>query len=29
MADVSQKLQCRLIFLIRLRKVDTVVCWDP
>jgi hypothetical protein len=20
---------CRLIFLIRLLKVDTVVCWDP
>ena len=30
MADVSQnELQCRLIFLIRLLKVDTVVCWDP
>lgn len=30
MADVSQNdLQCRLIFLIRLLKVDTVVCWDP
>jgi LmbE family N-acetylglucosaminyl deacetylase len=30
MADVSQnELQCRLIFLIRLLKVDTVVGWDP
>jgi LmbE family N-acetylglucosaminyl deacetylase len=30
MADVSQnELQCRLIFLIRLLKVDTVFCWDP
>ena len=30
MADVSlNELQCRLIFLIRLLKVDTVVCWDP
>ncbi len=30
MADVSQnELECRLIFLIRLLKVDTVVCWDP
>src|SRR5881275_1106754 len=30
MADISQnELQCRLIFLIRLLKVDTVVCWDP
>src|SRR5262245_58098010 len=30
MADVSQnELQCRLILLIRLLKVDTVVCWDP
>jgi LmbE family N-acetylglucosaminyl deacetylase len=30
MADVSQnELQCRLIFLIRLLRVDTVVCWDP
>jgi LmbE family N-acetylglucosaminyl deacetylase len=30
MADVSQnELQCRLIFLIRLLKVDTVICWDP
>src|SRR5438309_1583327 len=30
MADVSQnELQCRLIFLIRLLKVDTIVCWDP
>jgi LmbE family N-acetylglucosaminyl deacetylase len=30
MADVSQnELQCRLIFLIRLLKIDTVVCWDP
>src|SRR6266478_4197303 len=30
MADVSHnELQCRLIFLIRLLKVDTVVCWDP
>src|SRR5215475_9536783 len=29
MADVSlNELQCRLIFLIRLLKVDTVVCWD-
>jgi LmbE family N-acetylglucosaminyl deacetylase len=30
MGDASQnELQCRLIFLIRLLKVDTVVCWDP
>jgi LmbE family N-acetylglucosaminyl deacetylase len=30
MADVSQnELQCRLIFLIRLLKIDAVVCWDP
>lgn len=30
MADVSlNELQCRLIFLIRLLKVDTVVCFDP
>jgi LmbE family N-acetylglucosaminyl deacetylase len=30
MADVSlNELQCRLIFLIRLLKIDTVVCWDP
>jgi LmbE family N-acetylglucosaminyl deacetylase len=30
MGDISQnELQCRLIFLIRLLKVDTVVCWDP
>ncbi len=30
MADVSlNELICRLIFLIRLLKVDTVVCWDP
>jgi LmbE family N-acetylglucosaminyl deacetylase len=30
MGDVSQnELQCRLIFLIRLLKVDTVLCWDP
>lgn len=30
MGDVSHnELQCRLIFLIRLLKVDTVVCWDP
>ena len=30
MGDVSQnELQCRLIFLIRLLKIDTVVCWDP
>jgi LmbE family N-acetylglucosaminyl deacetylase len=30
MADVSMnELQCRLIFIIRLLKVDTVVCWDP
>ncbi len=30
MADVSlNELQCRLIFLIRLLKVDTVVCWGP
>jgi len=30
MGDVSQnELQCRLIFLIRLLKVDTVICWDP
>src|SRR5262249_60681720 len=28
--DVSlNELQCRLIFLIRLLKVDTVICWDP
>lgn len=30
MADVSlNELICRLIFLIRFLKVDTVVCWDP
>jgi LmbE family N-acetylglucosaminyl deacetylase len=30
MADVSvNELICRLIFLIRLLKVDTVICWDP
>ena len=30
MGDVSQnELQCRLIFLIRLLRADTVVCWDP
>jgi LmbE family N-acetylglucosaminyl deacetylase len=30
MADISlNELICRLIFLIRLLKVDTVVCWDP
>jgi LmbE family N-acetylglucosaminyl deacetylase len=30
MSDVSlNELICRLIFLIRLLKVDTVVCWDP
>lgn len=30
MADVSMnELQCRLIFIIRLLKVDTIVCWDP
>jgi LmbE family N-acetylglucosaminyl deacetylase len=30
MADVSlNELQCRLIFLVRLLKVDTVVCFDP
>jgi LmbE family N-acetylglucosaminyl deacetylase len=30
MADVSlNELTCRLIFLIRLLKVDTVVSWDP
>ena len=30
MGDVSQnELQCRLIFLIRLLKIDTVICWDP
>lgn len=30
MGDVSQnELQCRLIFLIRVLKADTVVCWDP
>jgi LmbE family N-acetylglucosaminyl deacetylase len=30
MADVSlNELICRIIFLIRLLKVDTVVCWDP
>jgi LmbE family N-acetylglucosaminyl deacetylase len=30
MGDVSQnELQCRLIFLIRLLKVDTIICWDP
>ena len=30
MADASlNELICRVIFLIRLLKVDTVVCWDP
>jgi LmbE family N-acetylglucosaminyl deacetylase len=30
MADVSlNELICRLVFLIRLVKADTVVCWDP
>jgi LmbE family N-acetylglucosaminyl deacetylase len=30
MGDVSQnELHCRLIFLIRLLKVDNVICWDP
>jgi LmbE family N-acetylglucosaminyl deacetylase len=30
MADVAlNEVICRLIFLIRLLKVDTVVCWDP
>jgi LmbE family N-acetylglucosaminyl deacetylase len=30
MAGVSQaELMCRLIFLIRLLRADTVVCWDP
>lgn len=30
MGDVSlNELICRLIFLVRLLKVDTVVCWDP
>jgi GlcNAc-PI de-N-acetylase len=30
MGDVSQnELHCRLILLIRLLKVDTVICWDP
>jgi LmbE family N-acetylglucosaminyl deacetylase len=30
MADVSlNEAICRIIFLIRLLKVDTVVCWDP
>lgn len=30
MADVSlNELICRLIFVIRLVKADTVVCWDP
>jgi LmbE family N-acetylglucosaminyl deacetylase len=30
MADVSlNEVICRLIFLIRLVKADTVVCWDP
>ena len=30
MGDVSQnELQCRLIFLIRFLKADSVVCWDP
>jgi len=30
MADVSlNEVICRIIFLIRLLKVDTVVCWDP
>lgn len=30
MNDVSHnELQCRLIFLIRMLKVDTIFCWDP
>jgi LmbE family N-acetylglucosaminyl deacetylase len=30
MGDVSQnELQCRLIFLIRLLKLDTILCYDP
>src|SRR6516164_10821470 len=30
MADVSlNELICRLIFLVRLLRVDTVICWDP
>ena len=30
MAEVSlNELICRLIFLVRLLKVDTVICWDP
>lgn len=30
MADVAlNEVICRLIFLIRLLKIDTVVCWDP
>lgn len=30
MADASlNELICRVIFLVRLLKVDTVVCWDP
>src|SRR5437764_12439864 len=30
MADVSlNEVICRLVFLIRLVKADTVVCWDP
>jgi LmbE family N-acetylglucosaminyl deacetylase len=30
MADVSlNELICRVIFLIRFLKIDTVVCWDP
>jgi LmbE family N-acetylglucosaminyl deacetylase len=30
MADISlNELICRLIFLVRLVKADTVVCWDP
>jgi LmbE family N-acetylglucosaminyl deacetylase len=30
MADISlNELICRLIFLIRLVKADTVICWDP
>jgi LmbE family N-acetylglucosaminyl deacetylase len=30
MADVSlNEVICRVIFLIRLLKVDTVICWDP
>ncbi len=30
MADVSlNELICRVIFLIRMLKVDTVICWDP